>query len=434
MATAPLSPADLLVALDTLAPECARLANGADAVLGVRPAVAIEPVTEEQLAEALAYANREGLKVLPRGGGTQMRLGYPPSGADVILSLGGLDGVLEHAPHDQTVTVQAGISLGELQVELAKTGQWLALDPLAGPNATLGGLLSTNASGARRLRYGALRDQVLGVRVALPDGTLIKGGGKVVKNVAGYDLPKLYTGALGTLGVIVAATFRLYPLPAASRTRLIRAANVAMLNALARRIAASTLVPSAMDILGSTPDTEPPVLAVRFESGVAEAVGDQLAGLRAMLGGEYEAGAALDDVDESDFWDEASGRIQQKPEYDGAWLRVRASLPPASIPAWIVALSETGAHLTARWRAHAGHGAVLAYLEGEAGALVAAVPPLRAAAERARGSLVVEDLAEDLAGKMDPWGAPPALAAMRRVKHEFDPENTLNPGRYVGGI
>ncbi len=250
-----------------------RPATEADAVAGVRPAVVVEPADEAGVAATLAHADREGLKVLPRCAGTQLGLGFPPTGGDVLLSTAGLNKVVEHAPGDLTVTVEAGVSLGALQEALAPAGQWLALDPALPPHATIGGIVATNASGPRRLRYGGVRDQIIGVRVVRADGTAAKGGGKVVKNVAGFDLPKLLTGSLGTLGVIVSATFRLYPLPAASRTVMLTAPDPAPLCDLALKVIGSTLVASAVDVTGGAGD-EGCALATRFE-GLEEAVEDQ---------------------------------------------------------------------------------------------------------------------------------------------------------------
>src|SRR6266487_4352241 len=195
-----------------LGPDHVRPASLADAVAGVHPKLVVDPGTEKELAEVLRLSNEAGLAVIPRGGGTKLGWGNPPSRADLILSTARLDEIIEHAWADLTVTVQASCTIQRLQETLAQHGQRLALDPLWPEKTTVGGVLSTNDSGALRLRFGALRDLIIGVTIALPDGTLASSGGKVVKNVAGYDLPKLVTGALGTLGVITRAVFRLHPL------------------------------------------------------------------------------------------------------------------------------------------------------------------------------------------------------------------------------
>src|SRR5882757_297386 len=202
-----------------------RRAVANDAVAGVQPSFVVEPGSEQELGKVLNLANAAGLAVIPRGGGTKAEWANPPVRADVILSSARLNRVLEHAWADLTVSVEAGCAIAKLQETLAKHGQRLALDALWPKNATVGGVLSTNDSGALRLRFGSLRDLVIGVTVALADGTLASSGGKVVKNVAGYDLPKLMTGALGTLGVITRAVFRVHPLPRHMRSFCISAAD-----------------------------------------------------------------------------------------------------------------------------------------------------------------------------------------------------------------
>jgi len=426
--------ATLQATLNELAPGQVRPAGAGDAVLGVQPMVVAEPSSAETLAALLAFVDGEGLKALPRGGGTHAGVGFPPSGGDVVLSLAGLNAIVEHAPHDQTVTVQAGLPLATLQAHLAQAGQWLALDPPLRPGATVGGLIATAVAGPRRLRYGGVRDQILGVRVALADGTVARGGGKVVKNVAGYDLPKLFTGSLGTLGVVLSASFRLYPLPAASRTLVCSARTVEPLCEAAQTITASTLTPTAIDLLGPEQDGQPYRLAVRFQSRTERAVTEQVDTLLRLFGPEAETAIVLDGPNEEKYWQELDA--QDIPDASTSWLDLRATLLPGELAGWLTALESVAKEnvLVLRWRAHAGHGTVRARLVGHADALVEAAKTLREAAEAARGALVVEAYAPTLIGRIDPWGAPAALDLMRRVKAQFDPHNTLNPGRFVGGI
>src|SRR5258707_12088304 len=195
-----------------------RTAGAIDAVAGARPSLVVEPGNEQELAKVLKLANAAGLAVVPRGGGTKLEWGNRPTNADVILSTVRMHRVIEHAWADLTVSVEAGCTIAKLQETVAKHKQRLALDALWPEQATVGGVLSTNDSGALRLRFGSLRDLVIGATVALADGTVASSGGKVVKNVAGYDLPKLVTGAFGTLGVVTRAIFRLHPLPRAAKT------------------------------------------------------------------------------------------------------------------------------------------------------------------------------------------------------------------------
>ncbi len=424
----------LRASLGALVGNRARPAEEADAVAGVRPRVVVEPRDEEEVAAVLAFADREGLKVLVRGGGTQLGMGFPPSAGDVLLSTALLDGVVEHNPQDLTVIVRAGMPLAALQERLAQARQWLALDPPLPPAATIGGLVATGASGPRRLRYGGVRDQIIGIRFVTADGTIAKGGGKVVKNVAGYDLPRLFTGSLGTLGVIVSATFRLYPLPVASRTVVLSAPDPAPLCDLAVRTIGTTLVPTALDVAGPTESNGECVCAARFESGEAAAE-DQATRLLELAGDLGASARTLRDDEEATFWrqlavplSEANGAAQ------GAALVARASLLPSEMAGWLAQLRDTGAQtgLTTRWRAHAGHGLVFMRLEGAESALVDAVELLRAAAVQRQGSFVVLDAPPALAAGVDMWGPVPAQALMRRLKERFDPNATLNPGRFVG--
>jgi glycolate oxidase FAD binding subunit len=166
-----------------------RAAGAGDAIAGVSPRMVAEPGDEKELAAALRWANEAGLAVAPRGGGTKMGWGNPPARLDLVISIARLDHILEHVWSDMTVIVQAGATIATVQQALAQHGQHIATDPLWPERATIGGILSTNESGTLRLRFGALRDLIIGVTLALPDGTLARSGGKVVKNVAGYDLP-----------------------------------------------------------------------------------------------------------------------------------------------------------------------------------------------------------------------------------------------------
>ncbi len=403
-------------------------ASEMDAVAGVQPQVVVEPGSEEEVAAVLAYASREGLKVLPRGGGTQLTLGFAPTGGDIVLSTARLNQLVEHAPHDMTATAQAGLPLSELQTKLASTRQWLALDAILKPEATIGGIIATNISGARRLRFGGVRDQIIGVRIVLSDGTIASGGGKVVKNVAGYDLPKLFTGSLGTLGVIVSATFRLYPQTSASRTVLLSAPDPAPLCELAVRVINSTLVPTLVDICGSTAQEQEYTLVVRFEMG--EEAAEQQANTLITMAVNKDARIRRDS-EEAQYWAE----IATMPASTGtATLALKASILPTETINWLTTLQALArkAGLSYDWRAHIGHGLIFVTLAGDNAALISAVTELRQAATNLRGSLVVMENPALL--QLDAWGTPPALDVMRRLKERFDPTATLNPGRFVGGI
>jgi len=428
----------LQVALEPLVGNWVRPAADTDVVAGVQPRVVVEPGCEEEVAAVLAFADTEGLRVLVRGGGTQLAMGFPPTGGDFLLSTTRLNHIVEHVPHDLTVTVQSGLPLTALQATLAQAQQWLALDPDLGAQATIGGIIATNATGPRRLRYGGVRDQIIGIRVVLANGTIAKGGGKVVKNVAGYDLPKLFTGALGTLGVIVTATFRLYPLAPASRTVLLTAASLAPLRELALQVIGSTLVPTMMDVLGTTSQANTYTMAVRFEMG-QQAAEAQAATLCAMakdtIGHVPHTTHVVEGEAETQFWSQTA-HLATTPQSPQSTVMIKTSLLPTEVMHWLTRLEQMcqQKQLWANWRAHAGHGLVFVHLCGDDAALVTAIRELRQVAIAARGSLIVVEAPAELMQQLDAWGPSPALAVMRRLKTRFDPHSTLNAGRFVGGI
>ena len=258
-----------------------RTAVASDVVAGVQPRLVVEPGSEQELAKVLQLANAAGLAAIPRGGGTKLERGNRPARADVILSTARLHRVIEHAWADLTVSAEAGCTIAKLQETLAKHGQRLALDALWPERATVGGVLSTNDSGALRLRFGSLRDLVIGVTLALADGTMASSGGKVVKNVAGYDLPKLATGALGTLGVITRAIFRLHPLPRETRTISCVTTDLREAQRLVVAIQNSKLAHSALQICCGT-EMQPRV-DILFE-GTEAGLTAQLEQVKSMMG------------------------------------------------------------------------------------------------------------------------------------------------------
>src|SRR5262252_4553718 len=218
---------------------------------GLRPRWVARPASLDELSPILAVAHDAGLALIPRGSGSSLELGHPPSRLDLVLDLAGLDQVIEYNPDDLTITVQAGISAGALAARLAPHRQWLALDPPGAATRTLGGIASTNASGPLRSRYGTLRDLLLGVRFVQADGVVTWGGSKVVKSVSGYDVPKLMVGALGTLGVLGELTLRLHSLPDAERSWLVLLASAAEAQALAERVVDSALQPSRLELFNA---------------------------------------------------------------------------------------------------------------------------------------------------------------------------------------
>jgi glycolate oxidase FAD binding subunit len=371
----------------------------------------LEPRSEREAAAFLCDANQAGRAVTPRGGGTKIGWGNPPTRAGIILSTTRLNRVIEHAWGDLTVTVEAGCTIGELQRTLALHGQRLAVDVLWPERATVGGILSTNDSGALRLRYGGLRDLIIGCTLALADGTLAKSGGKVVKNVAGYDLSKLATGALGTLGVITRAVFRLYPLPQNARTLSVLVRDAGEAQKTIDAIQNSQLAHAALQVrVESKAAPQVDILLEGTEAGIAaqELQIRKLAGTSAVVAGlAVEGGPA-------GVWN-AREHLWEQPGTIGKFSVLPADI--AKTAAWIGSGS---------WSAVV-QATGIGWLRRAAGGM----RELRAAIERSGGSLVIM---RD-AGGLDAWGtAGDTLPLMRALKQQFDPRGVLNPGRFVGGI
>lgn len=408
----------------------ARPAAAADAVDGVAARHVVEPGTIEETAAALRLASASGLAVVPRGGGSKLAWGAPPRRADVVLSTARLDQVLEHAAGDLVVRAQAGVRIETLQRRLATSSQWLALDPPEA-GATLGGIVASGACGPRRHRYGTARDLLIGVTVALADGTLARAGGKVVKNVAGYDLAKLFAGSFGTLGVLVETTFRLHPRPEAQRLVLVELETPTAAAAAVGALEGSPLEPSAVELGWSSRPQAAGRLAVLFES-VLEAAEAQATRAMALLA-PFGQTRLVDEAGFTAEWRVVSGTGAAAPG-DAAELKI-TGLPARLAETLEAALAASREqYLALSLRGRAGLGVWLATLEGEPAAIVAGVESLRLRlSEDAR--VVVRSAPLAVKQRVDAWGdAGDALPLMRRVKERFDPDATLAPGRFVGGL
>jgi glycolate oxidase FAD binding subunit len=406
-------------------PKFVHQASAADSIVGILPQIVVEPGTEQELARVLKLADEGGLAAIPRGGGTKLAWGNPPSRADLILSTTRLNRILEHAWADLTVTVESGCTIGKLQEALAKHGQRLALDALRPEQATVGGVLSTNDNGALRLRFGSMRDLIIGATLALPDGTLASSGGKVVKNVAGYDLSKLATGALGTLGVITRAVFRVHPLAKESRSLTCICKDLAEAQRLVLAVQDSRLAHSALQI--RCDGNAQPQVDVLFEATPA-GLAAQTGQFKSLAGSNGCADSA------SGVWN-ARQELYSFSKTDGARAAIaKFSTLPAQIANTIESLSSACAS-GVRWDAvvqATGIGCVR--MEGEPLAMQSALLSFRAALESSKGSLAVHQPPASVA-RMEAWGdAGDALPLMRAVKQQLDPKSTLNVGRFVGGI
>jgi glycolate oxidase FAD binding subunit len=418
----------------------------ADAVDDVLPQMVIEPGSPEEVARALKIATSAGLSVIPRGGASKIDWGSPPRGGEIqngalILSTRRLNRVVEHAWGDMTATAEAGCTFQQLQQTLAEHGQRLALDPLWPDQATIGGILATNDSGPLRVRFGSLRDLIIGITLALPDGTLAKSGGKVVKNVAGYDLPKLATGSFGTLGIITQAIFRLHPIPRETHTLSFCNSDSATsdgesMNALVLAIQDCNMVPTGVQIRArsSSPpevdlhEIDPHEIDLRFEGTAAGCEAQIEQTLRIASGARRIESPADVWNAHSKLWSGAEPSVVCKfsllPADLGAFLNlVRKASEPQSLPWRLVAQAVGVGYLR---------------IEGEGtdtGALLSVLQDLRKKLETRGGSLVILRCPLEIKSKTDVWGsAGDALALMRSIKAQFDPTGVLNPGRFVGGL
>ncbi|WP_405140309.1 FAD-binding oxidoreductase [Sphaerisporangium sp. NBC_01403] len=403
-----------------------REAGPDDEVAGVAPRWVALPESTGEMAAVMRVAAEHDLAVLPVGAGTKVHWGSAPERCDLLLDTCCLNQILEHVAGDLVVRVQAGVTAEALADSLGKAGQQLALDvPVEG--ATVGGTLATATAGPRRLRYGTARDLLIGITVVLADGTIARSGGKVVKNVAGYDLGKLFTGSLGTLGVIAEATFRLHPVPA---SRAWITATVPGLGALPDigAIAGSQLEPSALEI--DRPEVHGPVTVSALVEGVA-------ADERAKAVGELMGETALISAEPPAWW----GRLPDADfplETPGEEFLLELRVPPGAAVralASVTRAAEEAGDLTVRVR-----GAVascvlhLALPPGTAArAAEVFVTALRSSVASDGGRLVVWTAPPEAASRLDRWGPVGAATLMRRVKERFDPEGRMSPGRLVGG-
>ncbi len=363
----------------------------------------MKPGTPEEAATLLRTLGEEGRPVRPRGGGTK---DWGPVVDGVAVETGGLNRILEHNVGDFTAVLEAGVPLAEAQAEFGKHGQMLALDPALGGDATVGGVMATNDSGPLRHRYGSMRDLVVGTTVVLSDGTLARSGGKVIKNVAGYDLGKLFTGSFGTLGLIVRVAVRLHPLPPGTASAAGVSDDPERLGAAARALAAQPLEADCLDVDWRDGAGR---LLVRFGSAAA---GDQAAATVTRMR-EHGLSDCVVIEDDDELW--MAQRVHQ---------RGNCVLKVSGRAADLAAVCRTGADVVGR----PALGLYWLSLPAEAAAVAAA-----RAALAPRACTLLDAPAELRA---DAWASPDAgaLAVMARVKERFDPARIFRPGTFVGGI
>jgi glycolate oxidase subunit GlcD len=402
----------------------------------------VEPTTTEDAAALMKLAAREGVAVVPAGAETWLdTCGSPPRDA-VIVSTRRLDRIVEHSPADLVATVGAGLTLASLNAELARAGQWLPLDPPDDGRATVGGVVATGATGAQAFAYGSPRAFVLGMTVVLADGRVIRVGGRVVKNVAGYDLCKLLTGSYGTLGLITEITFKLRPRPAREATLTVRSDRRDLLFAAARHVLAGQFLPTAVEISNAAPaspdraraETQHTLL-VRF-AGAAQTVASQLERARAVCTQVDPSLIAELVDDDATLW----RAVAAEPLCDAHQLRFQIGVLPTRLPEIVEQVERLFARhaATPLWRADLGGGRLRVFSDSPDApdACARSLSRLREEVRRRGGSLVVEHASEELCRELskqgfDDWGINRANAAlMRAIKRELDPRGLLSPGRF----
>ena len=396
---------------------------------GLLPSTVMRPENAEDAASGLYLCDQIPAAVVVWGGGTQMRLGAPPRRYEVAFSTERMVRLLEYEPADLTCRVEAGIRLTDLQSALRAQGQRLPLDPPHPERATAGGMLAANSNGLGRARYGTVRDWVIGIAVAYPSGKVARAGGKVVKNVAGYDLMKLHIGALGTLGVLAEVNFKVQTQPEAEATLFTHFDDAEPALETGITLARQYLAPAASIVLDRVALRECGAtakgawtLALKFD-GYAREVDAAVTQAKGIARG---AGGRVEDEEQGPppaFWDAA--RDWSAPEDESALLR--AIVPLTSSPLLLAAIPPE-----ARVIAQPGAGVVDVRLPAPSAA--AALPRLRSAAG-AEGQVVVAAAPHAVKQVLDVWGPPPpGFPIMRALKQSLDPNGILNPGRFVGGI
>lgn len=436
------------------------------AVEGVVPSAVAAPGSVESLSAVVKMASEQGYAVIPRGGGTKMDFGHPPSRADIVVSLERLNRIVVHEPADQTATVEAGIKMAGLQAGLGRLGQYLPLDPPHGDAGTLGGVLATNASGVLRTSFGTARDLVIGIRVVQADGSVVRSGGQVVKNVAGYDLNKMYIGSLGTLGILAEVNLKLQPLPTAGRIVVGSMPKLPAAAECAFRVMDSEIMPSFLEL------ASPAAAALLAgESGVeaadgadgADFDGRNFALVAGMIGPDETVDWQTEECERL-FREMGAARVVRVtgdgyrryldamrafpagglvPPGMGPGMTCRAGVTPDGVDA-LFRLADEGCRRLAIGCAMVshfanGHVAFVFYRDGtfqdpDFDGLAGLIEALRSASEE-QGVFVVEHAPAALKERVGVWGSTRGnRRIMEMLKYRFDPKGTLNPGRFTDGI
>lgn len=396
---------------------------------GSRPKLIARPGSAREVAECLKVCSESTAAVVPAGRMTWLECGNPLKRVDVVISLERMRRIVQFSPPDLTATVEAGLTLNEFSAVSVRERQWLPFDPPGLESASLGAIAACNSSGALRLGFGTPRDYVIGLKLAHADGTESKSGGQVVKNVAGYDMNKLYVGSYGTLAIITELTFKLRPLAERISTMMISSKSRGQLFDIARRVLASELQPASVvfarrlsvTLASGWPDD---ALLIRFINSEA-AVEHQVDWVTRALD-DASFGTVLTPGEADAVWAEVA-------DFDQQDVRVRLSVPLSAVPAEFE--KALLAHLECVATADIGAGIIRIAFDTDVEFAVDKITRLRASAAAANGSLVIERAPVDIRREADAWGDVGSTAGlMRTIKARFDPHSLLNPGKFVLGI
>ena len=414
---------------------------------GYVPKAVVLPASVQEMQDVLQFAVKQGVSVIPAGAGTKLGIGNLPEKVDVVLATTSLNSVVEYEPADLTVTVEAGIRLGDLQTELAKHRQYLALNPPYADRCTIGGIVATNASGSFRLRHGTARNQVLGLRVARADGTVVKSGGKVVKNVAGYDLNKLYIGAFGTLGIITEVTLKLSPIPVRQAILTAGFQNVQEAADTGLSIVGSQTLPMFVNLFvnsdptrGGTeaPTDENKTLLVVGFGGDPETVAWQLTQCQGIM---EQNGAIGVTIAEGESLQHLHGAVQEFSEdnKNTEIIVAKLNLKRTDVAEFAAQIVEANWACDVQMMALLGSGVLYVTLpvtsDTDYQSLANALTQLRQTAMSRQGNLIIEVAPPELKRHIDVWGSVEGtLSLMKQIKAKFDPAGLLNPGRFVSSI
>jgi glycolate oxidase FAD binding subunit len=416
-------------------------------LLGNNGEIAVYPQTEEEIASIVKYANDNGKTIALAGMGTKRGFGGLAGPADLLLSLERYNGVIEHAAGDMTVTVKAGTKFKELQASLAKHNQMVSLDPAWPEYATIGGIVAANDSGPKRLGYGSARDAVIGLKIVYPDGQIIRTGGKVVKNVAGYDMNKLFIGSMGTLGVISEITLKLRPIPKYASLALltfpngnleeVRSVAVKLLDSMMEPISLEILNPGISDILTGQSVY---ILAVSFED-VESSVHYQEEFVKRIQPADAEL-ILLNQVEAEVFWNHFNNLAPSGLTVNtGSGEIIEAALKIGVKNLDILRVMKETQYLADTnpivVQAHGGlgHGLCGVILKGTAEDILSAIRSLRESVKQLGGYLVVKHLPLSLRQAVNVWGENPSyFFLIEGIKNKVDPKRTMNHQRFVGGV